>query len=236
MLNKSFYPITTIISYLFFLTISIITNTLMGHITIFIFLLIVILISNMDISILFKKISKLKYVLFFLFLFNLIFKVSFYENSIMLLKIIELFIYTNILKNIINIKQFNYGINNLFSFLKIFNINPKVISFSLTLTIQFIPIIINKCKTILKSLKSKGISIKDATFSNKLLILKSIIVPIIIQSIDVSDKMDMALECNLYDINEPSTNYETYSFSFIDFCFILIHLCLLFILLKGRLL
>ena len=142
-------------------------------------------------------------------IFNLIFKVSFYENSIMLLKIIELFIYTNILKNIINIKQFNYGINNLFSFLKIFNINPKVISFSLTLTIQFIPTIINKCKTILKSLKSKGISIKDATFSNKLLILKSIIVPIIIQSIDVSDKMDMALECNLYDINEPSTNYET---------------------------
>lgn len=235
MLNNSYIkinPTIKIFCILLLLITSIISNTLSSHIIIL--SIIIILAYSTNIEYHYKKIFNLKYFLLSIFIINFIFKITLYENIIIILKLIEIIIYTNIITITTSLKEMTYGIEKLLSFLKIFKINYKIISLSISLSISFIPIIIEQTNKIIKSLKSKSIEIKNNTFKNKIIIIKAIIIPIIITSLNKADQISTTMELNLYDVNETKSNYYKYKIKIYDILYFILHIGLLILIMKEE--
>lgn len=227
-------PTIKILCIIILLITSVISNTIIGHILILSIIIIMCYTTNIDIKYYIKKITNLNFFLITLFIFNLFFKIPLYDDIIIIFKLIEIIIYTTIITYTTNLKAMNYGIEKLLSFLKIFKINYKIITLSITLSISFIPIIIDQANKIIKSLKSRAVDFKNNTFSNKILIIKSIIIPIILTSLNRADKLATTMELNLFDINNIKSNYYKYKIKFYDILYLILHIGLLILIMKEE--
>jgi len=181
-----------------------------------------------------KKILKMSYFLVFIFLFNLLFKIDIYDDLVIILKLIEFSFYASIVYDNTSVKSLNYGVEKLLKFLNIFKINYKLISLSITLSISFIPIIMKRTDKIIKSMKARGISLKNSSIKNKLTIIKSAIIPIIVTSFYNADKLSTSMELNLYDELNDRTEYYKYKIEFKDIAYFLVHILLFIFVLKEE--
>ena len=164
-------------------------------------------------------------------LINLLFFILFIScfNQI----IIELIIYSKLITYTTNTSSINYAITKLCTPLKIFKINPLFISMSITLTIRFIPIVINEINTIVKSLKVKGIYFSKDIKKN-IIILKQIIKPIFKNSILKADKIANAIELKYFDFNKKRSNYFEYKFKLQDIIFLAIFVLITIFIIRSE--
>lgn len=183
-----------------FILITINTKSIYYHFVYLIYLLFLIVLSKVSFK---KYIKSLKYVLYLMggiFLINIIFNTPIIDNIVNILRIIEIVIYSSIITMTTSESEMLDGISIILKPLKIFKININKLSLIFTLTIRFIPIIIDQINKIIKTLLSKGINFKK----NIVLILKSIIIPTFSLSIKKADDLSESMEVRMYNIN----NYE----------------------------
>lgn len=224
-------PSLKILSILWIAIISILCNSLSSHFFILIFIIILIFISNDNVYEYIKHISKLFWTIFFIFIINIFF-IGLMDNLIIILRILEISLYTNIVNKCTNIREFNNGIYyllNKFSF-----IPAKKIAFSLTLTISFFPNLIKKADKIYNSILSKGFNIKKSSFKTKLFILKSFIISLFYNVFKSADDISYILDLNLFDIDKKNSNYYTYKFHLNDLLFLIFSFLYTFCLLKNE--
>lgn len=195
--------INKLLSLFIFLVITLITISIYIHISYLLYLFLLIVISKIPLREYLKSIRYILYLLIGLFLINLIFKTPLLDNIINILKVIEIVVYTSIITMTTSETEMIKGISTLLKPLKIFKINTFKLAFIFTFTIRFIPVIIDQVNIILKKLLSKGINIKR----NKILVLKSIIIPTFNLSIKKADNLSDSMEVRMYDINNNKINY-----------------------------
>jgi|GEM_PF-7040386 len=183
-----------------FAFISLITKSIYIHILLMCFLILLIGLCKISIKEYFKALKYFLYLLIGIFLINLLFNINIIENITSLLKIIELVIYTSIITMTTKENEIMYSIDTLLKPFDIFKKNKVGLIFSLTL--KFIPVVIDQINSIIKNLLSKGINIKK----NKMLVLKSIIVPSLKSSIKKADNLAESLEVRLYNAEEFKYN------------------------------
>lgn len=232
--RKTFiYKLNTIcklISLFLFLLITLNTENIYIHISYLIYLFFLILISKILIKDYLKSIKHVLYLLIGIFIINIIFQTTFLENAINIFKIIEIVIYTSIITMTTSESEMINGISTILKPLKIFKININKLAFIFTFTIRFIPIIIDQINIILKTLLSRGINTKK----NKLIILKSIIIPTFNLSIKKADNLADSMEVRMYDINNEKTNYTYNKWSIKDTLIMIIYISILIIVLGVK--
>lgn len=230
---KNINPFIKLLSILFILFLSIFSNSFKSHLLILLLITNIIILSKIDIKYYLKSINTIKYFLLIIFIFNLFF-IDITNNIINLFRIIELIIYSKLIIFTTKVSDINYAITLLCYPLKLLKINPLFISMSISLTIRFIPIVINEINTILKSLKVKGIYFSKNIKKN-IIILKQIIKPIFKNSIYKADKIATNIELKYFDFNKKRSTYFDHKIVFKDILFLFIFVVFSIFIIRGEL-
>lgn len=229
---RNLNPITKLISLLLILFASILSESIFYHLTLILLILVIISLTNIGYQKHIETIIKIKYFLLMIFIFNLITQIPIKSNIIFLLRLIELILYSKIITYTTTIYEINYALNVLLKPLKLIKINPNIVTTGLTLSIKFIPTIINQINKIHKSFISKGIEFKNNTFQNKISIIKYIIVNSFLISMQKADIIANVMELKYFDLNKDKTYYFKYKFNYKDLLYLLIILFILIEIIK----
>lgn len=111
--------------------------------------------------------------------------------------------------------------------LKIVGIPSHVIAMIVTLALRFIPTILEDVERILKAQASRGVDFKNGGIKTKFIALTSLLIPLFATSLLRSDDLADAMEARGYDPKGKRTRYRVIKFHFSDFLLILSSVCLL---------
>ena len=224
-LNNSLFsklnPIGKILSFILFTIIVVNINNLFVSLLLFLVLMLLLPINRIPFNEYIRSLKSVLYLLIGIFIINLLLKVKLEDNIVNLLRIIEIVIYTTIISITTSEKEFLYSFITIFKPLKIFKININLLGLIFTMTIRFIPIIIDTINIVTRNIKSKGIDIRK----NKVLVLKSIILPTFNLTMKRADNLSESMEVRLYDYNDKS--YNIGDWNIYDTMLILVNIILL---------
>lgn len=187
-------PITKIISLLIFVLIVFINNNL--------FLSIILLLFSFYLFWL-LKINKYEYIsnfknilifIVFLVLINLIFQVSLYNTLVMIIELLLLINYSSVFTLSTKPSDITYGLEIILSPLKKINVPVSKVAYSISLSFRFIPIIYEQAIKIIRSQSSRGMDYYHSNIKEKILSLRTMIIPMFILSIKRADALADALD------------------------------------------
>ena len=188
------------------------------------FLILILYLSKVPMINYMKNIYRLKIFLLSIFIFNIIFNSSFLLTFQLLLKIIIVILYSQVLLFTTATSDMIFSIEWLLRPLKLFKINTKQISFCISLSIVFIPVVIEQFNAIIKSIKGRGINIEKGNIKQRIMLLTSVIIPMFILTLRSSDALAESLELR-YD--NKSVSNITYKVNISDIIILLIHVILI---------
>jgi len=212
--------------FLFSLT-SLITNNIYIHIFLTILTIVMVLLTKIPIKTYLKMVKSLRFIIIFIVLINIIFKVEILTTFIIILKLITIVIYTSILTFTTPPTEITYGLEKIFSPLKIFKLPINDIALIITLALRFIPSIITQGEKILKSQASRGIDYHNSNIKGKILAIKAMVIPLFILSFKRADELADAMELRLYNYSEKRTNYRLNKWSYIDTIILMSHVSII---------
>lgn len=192
-----------------------------------IFTLIIMAISNIPFLTYFKFIWSLKILLLFIIIINLLFKVNPFIISLMVIRLILIVLYTQILTLTTKPLDLTKGLKQLFKPLQLIKIPINKMAFIISMSLRFLPILIEQVNKIMKAQLVRGVDFKKLTLKDKIIGLKAIILPMIIYSFKRADELASSMELRLYDINKDRTNTKAFKFNFNDVNMLIIHVSIL---------
>lgn len=195
-------PICKILSFIFFTIIVLNINNLYLSLLLFLILILLLFINKIPFNEYLKSLKLVLYLLICIFVINLLLNVKIEDNLLNILRIIEIIIYTTIISITTSEKEFLYSFITIFKPLNLFRINTNMLGLVFTIILRFIPIIIDTLNMAIRNVKSKGIDTKK----NKILVLKSIILPTFNSTIKKADNLSDAMEIRLYNYNDKGYN------------------------------
>lgn len=220
-------PVFKIISLFLSIISVLISNSLIDFITLFIFILIIMLLSKIELKIYLKNIYTLRIFIIFIIIINLIFKVSIVDSLYMILKIIYLVILSAILTLTTPPTEITYGLERVFRiFNKILPVNS--IALTITLALRFIPMITMQAERIIKASSLRGIDYNE-NIKSKILALSNIFVPMIYLSLKKADDLADIMEIRLYNYGISRTNYRLNKWKLIDSILLILNIVVLII-------
>lgn len=225
-------PLSKIICTIVFIIMCFLANSVALNIVLLLLTIIMILNANIPFKIFSNTIKSLKFLLLFLLIINIILKVSVDATLVLLLRIILIVLYTTILTLTTPPTEITYGLEKVFSPLKLIGIPVKKFSLSITLALRFIPSIIDQANKILKSQASRGLDYKESNLKGKFIAIKSIIVPMFVLTLRKADLLAESMEVRLYNINKKRVNFRQNRWGVFDTYLCLIHLLFLAVIIK----
>jgi energy-coupling factor transport system permease protein len=186
-----------------------------------------ILLSKVPLKLYLKSISNLKVLIAFLLLITLIFGGSWYQTITSIIKILLGILYTMLLTFTTSKSEITFGLEKVFSPLKIIRLPIEKISLSITLAMGFIPTIFDQTHKIMKSQASRGIDFNHTSLKGKVIAISSMMVPMFILTFKKSDAIADAMEVRMYDYKEKRTSFRPHRWHNFDENLILFHLGLL---------
>lgn len=244
MLNKmmvgKYYPISSKIhhlnplskilcSFIFFLLI-LINNSLSFAFLITCFVLLIMIMTKIPFKIYFKAIKSIWILVFFLIIINLIFFISWSNTVLIILRLILIVLYTSILTLTTPPTELTYGLECFLSPLRIFKLPVSKIALSLSLGLRFIPIVIDQANKIIKAQTCRGIDYTNSKISDKIIGVRSLILPMIIYSFKKSDELALSMELRLFNLESRRKNFRMNKWKFFDTYMVCVHLTILILL------
>lgn len=196
-------------------------------------ILLIIYISKVPVHLYLNSIFSFKYFYISIFILNLLCGVSIVSSVQMLLKLCIIVLYSQVLVFTTSLQDMMFGIDKIFSPLKILGIKTKQLTFCLSLAISFIPLILEQVSRIMKSLESRGIDYKKTNIRGKLSIIKAIIFPIFVLTLRRADLLAESLEVRNYNLENDCCCTKNGEWDLFDFCILGIHILLFLILILG---
>lgn len=184
----------------------------------FVFLLLSFLtyLSKVPIPVYLKMLLGGKYFYIALFFLYLICGVNILNSVIMVMRIVFMMLITFLLTLTTSPSEITYGLEKIFSPLENINIDIRGLSFSISLALRFIPMILEEADTVLKSLKSRGMNYRTLKWKDKIRMLKAFLIPVFSITLRNADTLADAMEVRLYNVHASRTNYHTTVFGFKD--------------------
>lgn len=197
---------------------------------IFVFELIIYLVSNIPIKIILKNILSIKYLIIFILILNVLTGTSISATFSLILKIIGITFSTSIFVLTTTTKKILGGLNQLLYPFSKLGIKTHVLSLIISLALRFIPISLEEASRIMKSLKARGLS-DDSSISSKFIGLKSLIIPLYLSTFRKADNLSDMMELRLYNVCEKKKcRFE--SWNYLDSFLVVIHVIILLMVLK----
>jgi len=105
----------------------------------------------------------------------------------------------------------NYGIESLMRPLKKVGVNVDLIAMLLSLTLRYIPTLLEETQKIMKAQASRGVDFKESTFKEKIVQIISLLIPVFVISFKRAEDLGNAMEVRGYVIGQPRTKIDTFS-------------------------
>lgn len=175
----------------------------------------------------FKTFKSLRFVIVFIILIYYLLGTDLETVINMILRAINIVLYTSVLTLTTPPTEITYGLQKVLSPLRILGIRVKKLSLSLTFALRFIPMFLDEGNRILKTQASRGIDYYASGIKGKFLAVKSMLIPMYIQTVHKIDLMAESMQVRLYNINNKRTNFKKAKWGFFDTFLLLIHLGIL---------
>lgn len=133
--------------------------------------------------------------------------------------------------------EINNGIASVLSPLKVVKFPVGVVSMTLSLTLRFIPTLIEETQKIMKAQSSRGVDFSEGNLKEKVNQIISLLIPMFVISFKKAEDLANAMEARGYVIDAPRTKYDELKLKVIDFVslFIVIGLFITVVVLKYAL-
>lgn len=196
-------------------------------------LLVIIFFSKISILIFLKAVKGIRWIIYFLLIFFIITKFGYYKSFIKIYQLICI-LWTSIWLTVVTSpRELTFGLEKLLFPLKIFKINISSLAFIITLGLRFIPTILETSEKILKSQASRGVDYNNSSFKEKIIIIKSILIPLFVISIKKSDQLADALAVKSYKVGAKRTYLNISRWNIIDTLFLLEYMILFILICMG---
>lgn len=220
-------PVFKVISLFFSIITVILSNNLIDYILLFIFILLLMLYSKIELKVYLKNIYTLRIFIIFIIVINFIFTVDIISTLYMVLKIIYLVMVSAILTLTTPPMEITYGLERIFRvFNKFLPINS--ICLSITLALRFIPMITMQAERIIKAGSLRGVDFNE-NFKSKIKSISNMFVPMIYLSLKKADDLSDIMEVRLYNYGLSRTNYRLNERTFKDIILLILNVVILII-------
>lgn len=227
-------PIAKVLCLILFLIMMMLTNDIRYNVVLMILLFLIILSTKIPLILYGKTIWGMKWFLLLILLINIIFGTTLQTTCITILRVIYIILYSTVLTLTTPPSEITYALEKILSPLKLLKIPVSRIALVLTLTLRFIPTIIDTGNQILKSQASRGIDYYQSNFKGKFLAVKSLLIPSFSIAFKKADKLLNAMEIRLYNTSSKRTNFRQNGWGIYDTFLVLMHLSLfILIVVKG---
>ncbi|MFA6683150.1 MAG: energy-coupling factor transporter transmembrane protein EcfT [Acholeplasmataceae bacterium] len=188
---------------------------------------------------LFKKQFKLKLVLFFLWVFLIfflqailpssliklkdfsyqfqIYDSGLYQTSFLILRILIIIILSSLLTFTTMPTDITNGLESLLKPLKIIKFPVGELATMLSLTLRFIPSLLEETNKIIKAQASRGAEFSEASFKKKLVQIISLLIPIFVISFKRAEDLANAMEVRGYIVGGERTKIDVMKIHYYDY-------------------
>ena len=209
-----------------------IANSYISYLFAGIFLFICIKISNVPFSFIVRGLKSLLLLLFISVVFNLfltpgelIFSFWIFNITVeglnlaikMAMRLMFLVLFSSLLTLTTSPKQLTDGIEANLSFLKRFKVPVSDIALMMSISLRFIPILVDEVDKIMKAQMSRGASFDDKNIIKKAKSMIPLLVPIFISAFRRANDLALAMEARCYNDSDNSTKLNPLKHKSIDY-------------------
>lgn len=221
------------------------TNNLTGYLLYFLLVFFISIASKIKFYHLMKAIKTISLFIIFTSLFNIflikdgsvIFKFGFIEiydkailNSVFIsLRVIFLIIGSTILTLTTSPTELTDGFEFLMRPLKKFKLPIGEISLMISISLRFIPTLLDETNKIIKAQKSRGVDFESGNIVKKIRNIVPILIPLFINSFRRADELAIAMESRCFQSSEDRFKFRVLKFSKNDFISFVIFTCIIIV-------
>ena len=119
------------------------------------------------------------------------------------------------------------GITSVLSPLKLLHIPVEIFSMMLSLTLRFIPTLLEETKKIMDAQSSRGVDFSEGGLKSKITQIISLLVPMFVISFRRAEELSNAMISRGYDLSAKRTRYDKLKLHFIDYFSLILSLFVL---------
>lgn len=212
-----------------------------GYTALGIFILGLLLLTKIKISMIYKSLKPMWIMMLFLFIINLfmiqtgfvlftiplvnfpVYSDAIFNTLFIVVRLAFMISITTILTVSTKPLELTYGLEYLFTPLKIIKFPAHEISMMISIALRFIPTLLEETQRIMKAQASRGVDLSDGKFKEKIIGIVSLIIPLFFSSFQRAEDLANAMEARGYDPSGKRTRYRQLKFTFRDLiCFFVV--------------
>lgn len=240
-------PRLKLLSVMCFVVALFISNSFLSYLVAFVFLLIVVKLSNVPFILLIKSLKSVMFILIFTLVLNIFFsgvgtpifqfgiiKVSL-EGIALAIKMtsrLAIIIFaSSLLTFTTSAIKLTDGFEYLFKPLKIFKFPAHDVAMMMTIALRFIPTLVEELDKIMKAQMARGASFDNGSIIKRAKSLIPVLVPLFVSSFRRADELAMAMESRCYRGEVGRTRMKELKFTKNDFYAMIIMILVIFLIL-----
>ena len=139
------------------------------------------------------------------------------RSAFIFLRIVSIIVFTSLLTFTTMTTELNYGIESLLKPLKIIRFPVDMIAMMLSLTLRYIPTLLQETEKIMKAQASRGVDFKESKTKDKVIQIVSLLIPIFVISFKRAEDLGNAMEVRGYVIGDKRTKIDVYHVGLADY-------------------
>lgn len=231
----SMNPLCKVLGLLIFVLMTMLASNIRVICGLFLILLFIIVISDVPLKNYIKPLWGMKILFIFIFIINILFGVSVYNSFVMVSKVCLVVLYSSALLYTTTTNELAYGFSSLLRPLGVFGFPVSKVSMAIALSLNFVPSLFIESNKIIKSQSSRGFNYNNGSFKDKIIGIKSIIIPMFIMSIKRADSISDAMELKHFSFETDRNSIKGFKWHLSDFYMISCHLFVLILVLIKEL-
>ena len=236
-------PRVKIISLILLLVAVFVPDAWYCYLVLFIFELIVLLLSKIRIRMILKAFKPMLFMVILLALINIftirtgdvlieissfkIYSDAVFNTIFIIVRLFLMIMLTTILTATTKPLDLTLGIEYLLKPLTKIGFPSHEIAMMISIALRFIPIIIEETMRIMQSQKSRGVDFEEGKFNEKIKAILSLIIPLFSVAFERAYELADAMEARGYVPDKPRTRYRVLSFHYYDFIYLMFAIALL---------
>ena len=156
------------------------------------------------------------------------------RSGFLVLRILNVIMLTSLLTLTTMTTDLNHGIESLLRPLKVIKFPVDTLAMMLSLTLRYIPTLLEETNKIMKAQASRGVDFKEGRLKDKIGQMVSLLVPIFIISFKRAEDLSNAMEARGYEIGSKRTKIDAYKTTAVDVISLIFAILIFAAVLAGR--
>lgn len=147
----------------------------------------------------------------------IIYDESLLRSIFIFFRIANIIILTSLLTFTTMTTDLNYGLEAVLKPLKVVKVPVDIITMMISLTLRYIPTLLEETEKIMKAQASRGVDFKESKFKEKINQIISLLIPVFVISFKRSEDLSNAMEVRGYVIGQKRTRIDEYRLNYKDY-------------------